>query len=83
MVITATLEIKVWTTEEQEKEVKMPGSRVDGPSGLSMPQLLIFLALSTFVNFLITHTQTLQDSWDILIMIWKFAVSISPFKTNN
>jgi hypothetical protein len=35
MVITKTSEIKVWTTKEQEKEVNMTGSQVDGPSGLS------------------------------------------------
>jgi hypothetical protein len=54
MVITATSEIKVWIMEEQEKEVNMSGSQVDGPSGLFMFQSLIFLALSTFINFLIT-----------------------------
>ena len=86
MVIMATSAIKIWTMREQEEptEISMPGSRAEGyppSSGLSMKQMLTLLLFTTLLNFALTYSQALLNSWfwNKLATIWDMVYSLFQF----
>jgi hypothetical protein len=72
MIITATSVIKVWTRKPLVKQLQQPpqSALLANPhppsSGMLMSQLLALLLLTTFLNFVVTHSQVVLDP-----LVWK------------